>query len=164
MALFKREAKPASTPAATFFDASPSEETSAASKRTKARKTNAKAIPAESRPVQAVDSGVQLQTEIEHPHEAMMRALARVESQGRDEQPMTAERTATFRRPSLYNSLGLRSNGPMTFSTHPNEYDELYGREIAAERAEAKEKQERRAWAGLETLARMLIPAKRKTV
>jgi hypothetical protein len=150
--------KPEPAPA-TFFDAPAHEDTAKEAKPAKARKTRAKAIPAESQPVQSVDSGVQLQTEIEHPHAAMMRALSRVETGNRDEQPRFGERAAPLRhfgRPSLYNSLGMRSNGPMTFSTHPNEYDELQSREIAAERAEAKEKQERSAWAGLEALGRML--------
>jgi hypothetical protein len=144
--------KPEPAPA-TFFDAPAHEDTA---KPAKARKTRAKAIPAESQPVQAVDQREPLQTEIEHPRANIMRMLERAESGQVDEQPTSAERTAAFRRPSIYNTVGLRSNGPINFSTHPNEYDELQGREIAAERAEAKVKQERSAWAGLEALGRVL--------
>lgn len=153
--------KPEPAPAS-FFDAPMHEDTAKEAKPAKARKTRAKAIPAESQPVQAVDQREPLQTEIEHPRAAVMRMLAQAESGQVDEQPTSATRTAAFRRPSIYNSVGLRSNGPVNFSTHPNEYDELHARSIAAERAEVKVKQERRAIAGLEFLARLLTPAKRK--
>jgi hypothetical protein len=149
-------------PTETFFDGSAHSDTDKKTKPAKARKTRAKAIPAESQPVQSVDSGVQLQTEIEHPHAAMMRALSRVETGNRDEQPTSATRSEAFRRPSMFNSLGLRSNGPVSFSTHPNEFDQLHARSIAAEREQVKAKQERRAWAGLEFLAGLLTPKKRK--
>jgi hypothetical protein len=160
--IIERLASKPETAPATFFDAPAHEDTVKEAKPAKARKTRAKVIPAESQPVQSVDSGVQLQTEIEHPHAAMMRALSRVETSNRDEQPTSATRSEAFRRPSIYNSVGLRSNGPINFSTHPNEYDDLYARSIATEKAEARETQNRRAWAGVEFLARLLTPAKRK--
>lgn len=161
MALFKREAKTASAPAATFFDATPHEDASAITKPVKDRKMRGKGN--ESIAVQAVDQREPLQTEVEHPRENLMRMLQRAESGQRDEQPTSATRTATFRRPSLRNSIGLLSNGPVHFSTHgPDEYETLYAESIAAERAEAKVTQERRAWAGLERLMQMLTPACRK--
>lgn len=155
---------PEPAPAATFFDAAQHADRSKEAKPAKGRKTRAKGIPAESQPVQAVDQREPLQTEVEHPRENLMRMLQRAESGQRDEQPTTATRTATFRRPSLRNSIGLLSNGPVHFSTHgPDEYETLYAESIMAERAEAKVTQERRAWAGLERLMQMLTPAKRKT-
>lgn len=160
MSLFKREATTASAPAATFFDATPHEDASAITKPVRDRKMRPKGIPAGSQPVQAVDQREPLQTEVEHPRENLMRMLQRAESGQRDEQPTSATRTATFRRPGLRNSIGLLSNGPVHFSTHgPDEYETLYAESIAAERAEAKATQERRAWAGLERLMQMLTPA-----
>ncbi len=163
MALFKRSIETASKPGATFFDAKADEGTNASTKPAKTRKTRGK-----TNTEKAVDTAPierePLQQTIDHPRETMLRMLERAESQrGQvDTQPTSATRTTAFRRPGPYNSLGLRSNGPMTFSTHPNEYDELHARSIAAERAEVKVKQERRAIAGLEFLARLLTPAKRK--
>jgi hypothetical protein len=101
--IIERLASKPETAPATFFDAPAHEDTVKEAKPAKARKTRAKAIPAESQPVQSVDSGVQLQTEIEHPHAAMMRALSRVETSNRDEQPTSATRSEAFRRPSIYN-------------------------------------------------------------
>ncbi len=162
MALFKRTSEPATKPGATFFDDAAHEDTSANTKPVKARKTRGKGIPAESQPVQAVDQREPLQQTIEHPRANLMRMMQCVESGNRDEQPTSATRSEAFRRPSMFNSLGLRSNGPINFSTHPNEYDDLYARSIAAEKAEARDTQNRRAWAGVEFLARLLTPAKRK--
>lgn len=161
MALFKRNSEPATKPGATFFDGEATQDSSANTKPVKARKTRAKGVAAESQPALDVDRREPLQTEIEHPRANFIRMMQRVESGNRDEQPTSATRSEAFRRPSIYNSIGLRSNGPINFSTHPNEYDELYGREIAAEWAEAKVKQERRALAGLEFLARLFTPARR---
>ena len=162
MALFKRTSEPATNPGATFFDAAPHEDASANTNGKKARKTRAKGTPAESQPAQAVDQREPLQQTIEHPRENLMRMLQRAERGQIDEQPTSATRSEAFRRPSMFNSLGLRSNGPINFSTHPNEYEELYGRSIETEREHVKAKQERRAWAGLEYLAKLLTPARRK--
>ncbi|CAE6759849.1 hypothetical protein R69619_03322 [Paraburkholderia nemoris] len=158
MALFKRTSEPATKPGATFFDDAAHEDTSANTKPVKARKTRGK----ESSAVEAVDQREPLQQTIERPRENLMRMLQRAETGQRGEQPTSATRSEAFRRPSMYNSLGLRSNGPINFSTHPNEYDDLYARSIAAEKAEARDTQNRRAWAGVEFLARLLTPAKRK--
>jgi hypothetical protein len=147
---------PAEKRAATFFDAEAHEDASTTRKPAKARKTrgNSKAeqIADEAR---GQIEHEPLQQNVESPRESMMRMLASVEGRPADAQPASVEKPASFRRigrgaiGSVFNSLGLRSNGPFTLSTHPNEYESLQSQQIEAERARIKEHQERRAWAGL---------------
>ncbi|MGF6722428.1 hypothetical protein P3T43_001775 [Paraburkholderia sp. GAS41] len=152
--------KPASEPAATFFSDPKGTQTRKSPKGAKGRKSSAKPRPEEAiDTAPAVESGVQLQTEIERPSVAVHRMLERasqIQGYG-DAQPTNATKSDTFRRPGLYNSLGLRGNGPMHFSTHGgSRHDEALNQARAAEREAKRVEQESRALRGLDWLSKIL--------
>jgi hypothetical protein len=151
---------PTETPEATFFDTA---EPEAIAKPAKARKARGKS-KAEQRAEEACAQVERepLQQNVEAPGVAVARMLAAAEGRQIEAQPTSVDKPASFRRigrgaiGSVFNSLGLRSNGPFALSTHPNEYELLQSQQIAAERAAAKEHQERRALRGLDWLAEIL--------